>query len=392
MSKIKLFFALYLLVIVALFLYSYTQVDLSLTLSRSSLFQTVEKAFQYIGYFQRPLSTYLYISLVVLLSLFYLCLLRLVNLKKITKRQLWIFIIVTTGVLIFAYNAFSYDLFNYIFDAKIITHYHQNPFVHKALDFPGDPMLSFMHWTHRTYPYGPTWLLMTVPLSFIGLGFFLLTFFLFKILMGLCFLGILYYIGKILKKTSPKDELLGIAFFALNPLVIIESLISAHNDSAMMFFVIMAFYFLIQKRYIISLGALFLSIGVKFATGILFPIFILPFVNKKLKKPLSWDTIFFISFLLMGAAVIAASKRTTFQVWYLLYLLPFAAVLPQKKYIVMPSIILSIGNLFVYVPYLFLGNYNPPVPDQLFTITACSVGLALLSVCAYGLALKFKRV
>src|SRR4030042_3801668 len=179
MFKFKLLNIGYLATIVALFLYSFTQVDLNLTLSRWSIWQVIEKSFQHIGYFNRPLSTVFFIMIIVLLFIFYGLFLFLSYRNKISVREMWYLVILTAVILSFSYNAFSYDLFNYIFDAKIVTYYHQNPYLYKALDFPGDPMLTFMHWTHRTYPYGPSWLLLTVPLSFLGFNFFLPTFFLF---------------------------------------------------------------------------------------------------------------------------------------------------------------------------------------------------------------------
>ena len=141
MSK-KFFVPLWVFGSVLLFLYSFTQVDLSLTLSRASIFQTIEKSFQYVGWFNRPLSTYLYIGVFVILFALYLWTLILVSKKKLNRKTVWIGIIVITGILTLSYNAFSYDLFNYIFDAKIVTHYHLNPYIHKALDFSGDPILS----------------------------------------------------------------------------------------------------------------------------------------------------------------------------------------------------------------------------------------------------------
>ena len=41
-------------------------------------------------------------------------------------------------------------------------------------------------------------------------------------------------VSKVLERVEPKHAVLGTAIFALNPLVIIESLVSAHNDIAMM--------------------------------------------------------------------------------------------------------------------------------------------------------------
>ena len=158
----KYFFISYLITLVALFLYSYTQIDLSLTFSRIAPLRTLVGYFQYIGYFNRPLSTLIFVFLIIFLFNFYLGFLVLARTQQLSKKYVWKLIILTTIILAFTYNAFSYDLFNYIFDAKIITHYHLNPYIHKALDFPGDPMLSFMHWTHRVYPYGPLWLGLTI--------------------------------------------------------------------------------------------------------------------------------------------------------------------------------------------------------------------------------------
>src|SRR5579871_525108 len=78
----------YLFVILCLFLYSFTQVDLDLTLSRASWFQTIEKSFQYIGYFNRPLSSWLYIFLLIVLFGLWLFFCRLAVQQKITRVQI----------------------------------------------------------------------------------------------------------------------------------------------------------------------------------------------------------------------------------------------------------------------------------------------------------------
>ncbi len=186
MKKIWFLIAGYVLVAIGLFIYSFTQVDLSLTFSQSSVWQVVQRSLQHVGYFQRPLATGIFLILLFLLFGFYILFLKLAEKNKISRKQLWFLIFTLTVVLTFSYNAFSYDLFNYIFDAKIVTHYQQNPYDHKALDYAGDPMLSFMRWTHRTYPYGPSWIALTIPLSYLGFGFFIVTFFVFKMFIAAC--------------------------------------------------------------------------------------------------------------------------------------------------------------------------------------------------------------
>ncbi|MDP3988159.1 MAG: hypothetical protein Q8P80_03385 [Candidatus Levybacteria bacterium] len=387
-SNFKFLGISYILVIFGLFFYSFTQVDLGLTLTRWSVWQVFQKFFQNIGYFQRPLSTAVYLIIVALLFIFYILFLKLADKKKITKRQVWTLVIVTSVILGFSYNAFSYDLFNYIFDAKIITFYHQNPYFHKALDYPGDPMLSFMHWTHRTFPYGPSWLLLTTPLSFLGMQIFLPTFFLFKALMTASFLGTVFFLGKILKKISPENEIFGLVFFGLNPLVVIESLVSSHNDIVMIFLGILAVYLLINTKYVRSFFILLLSIGVKFATIFLLPIFITAMIWQKQKRQISWDKIWMASILGLIIAIVFASIRTNFQPWYLLYIMPFTAFLGRKYFIFIPTIIICFFSLLVYVPFLYTGNWNPPIPLILFWITTVSILLSAFSVLVYSILVK----
>lgn len=367
----------YLISIIGLFLYSFTQVDLSLTLSSWSIWQVVQKFFQHIGYFQRPLSTLLFVIIVFSLFAFYLLILHSIRHKAISKKTIWILIILSAVILNFSYNAFSYDLFNYIFDAKIITYYGQNPYTHKALDYASDPMLSFMHWTHRVYPYGPIWLFLTVPLSFIGVNFFLPTFFLFKALASISFLGTSFFIAKILRRISPQNEAFGLVFFAFNPLVIIESLVSAHNDIVMMFLTMSALYLLINTKYIRSLIFLILSIGIKFATVFLAPIFLIIYF---LKKSINWQIMFFLLLSLMTIAVVGVSIRTNFQPWYLLYVLPFSALLSKKYFVFIPAVTISFFALLEYIPFLYLGHWNNPVPSILFWLTATSIILSFLLV------------
>src|SRR3990167_2103639 len=379
MSKIKLLGTFYVLTIIFLFLYSFTQVDLNLTLSQFSLWQITQKFFQQIGYFNRPLSTSFYILIVLLFFLFYFSFLYLASKNKIEKNQIWFLTIISTIILSFSYNAFSYDLFNYIFDAKIITHYGQNPYLHKALDFPTDPMLNFMRWNHRTYPYGPSWLILTVPLSFIGFNFFLPTFFLFKFLGSLSFLGIAYFTAKILKKISPKNELFGLSLFVFNPLIIIEGLVSSHNDLPMIFFAVLSLYLLINKKHFTSVLSLLFSIGIKFATVFLLPIFIYPFLAKN-KNQINWAKILNYIIPLMTVSLVLVVIRTNFQPWYLLYIVPFTPFLKDRYYALIVSIVFPFFALAEYIPFLYEGDWNPHIPNVLFLLTALGAFLSIIFI------------
>ena len=62
--------------------YSFTQVDLSLTLSQLSIWQTIQKSFQQIGYFNRPLSTAIFLIIITLMFALYLYTLILENRRR----------------------------------------------------------------------------------------------------------------------------------------------------------------------------------------------------------------------------------------------------------------------------------------------------------------------
>ncbi|MFS8160257.1 MAG: hypothetical protein ACMG6E_08635, partial [Candidatus Roizmanbacteria bacterium] len=94
------------------------------------------------------------------------------------------------------YPLLSKDFFNYLFDAKILTFYHQNPYLHKALDYPLDPWLRFMNWTHRVYPYGPAFLPITLIPSFLSFGKLIINFALFKALFALAYIHSTYLLTK----------------------------------------------------------------------------------------------------------------------------------------------------------------------------------------------------
>lgn len=378
MTRKKLIFFLYFIVLSSLFFYSFTQIDLNLTLSKVSFWFALQDFFQHIGYFKRSLSTVFYFLIVLSLFIFYIIFLKQAWNRKLKEKDLFILTVVTAGILFLSYSAFSYDVFNYMFDAKIVTNYGQNPYIHKALDYPNDPWINFMRWTHRTYPYGPSWLIFTIPLSYIGFQYFLPTLYLFKMLMVASYLGSVYFLYKTLKIVYKENAIFGTIFFALNPLVVIESLVSAHNDIVMIFFAVLGVYFLISKQKVKSIISILVSGGVKFAALFVLPVFLLKMFSGKIKIKFSWEKFFLISFFLMTISIIAASIRTQFQPWYLLYVFPFASFFAGKYLMIIPFMLISFAALLLYVPFLYFGNWDPPVPMILQSVMISSLILSLI--------------
>ncbi len=374
----KLFIG-YLLASVGLFLYSYTQVDLGLTLSRANIYQTLEKGFQHIGYFNRPLSATLYLILVAAFFVMYGIVLNVIKKNIISVKSFWWLVGITTAILIFSYPAFSYDMFNYMFTAKTVLLYHKNPYAVIPLQFAGvEPWLSFMHWTHLPSAYTPLWILLTLPAYLMGFGYFLLIMWNIKILVAAAYIITTIYIGKILGKLEPGKRLMGMAIFALNPLVIFESLVSGHNDMVMMAFVMIAYYLYITKKRWAAWFALSLSVALKLMTIFLLPVF---FVG--------WQRKIALGAMIIGFLLVATQREILG--WYVVWLVPFYALLPSVEWALIAGSGLSLGLLLTYAPFLYTGAYDPPVQTLKFWAMVVPVILAFCWVGIRKLSYHAKR-
>ena len=248
---------------IALFLYSYTQVDLNLTLSTVNIWQYIQKAFQYIGYYERTFSTLIYLGILAIFYGLYIVTLRGIHTGILTVRSIWRIVFCIIIVLVLSYPAFSYDIFNYMFTAKTVLLYHKNPYEVIPMQFISiDPWVNVMRWIHLPSAYTPIWILLSLPAYFFGFGTFLLILWNFKIIAAFFYLLAIKGIYTVLKKVDPDHALLGMAVFALNPLIIIESLVSGHNDIAMMAVAIWSIVFYLRKKQVLlAWWLLALSIG-----------------------------------------------------------------------------------------------------------------------------------
>lgn len=351
-----MFIIFYAVILLTLTLYSYSQIDLNLTLSSNAIYQSFQKQLIYLGYFSRPLSTTIYlVILFLLLASYFLLLLLVIHRKLILSNIVWL-IALSIIILFFSYPAFSHDIFNYMFDARIITKYGLSPYFYKALDFPSDTWTRFMHWTHRTYPYGPVWLLLTLPFSLLGFGKFVITLSFFKLMFIFFHLGNIFLISKILAKVAPGGRLLGIAFYSFNPLILIESLVSPHNEVVMLFFLLLAIYQgVVKTNYLLAGGSLIFSAGVKFITIIFLPLFILfkkERSNKKIKRFFKLILLFLIPPLIFQIIY-----REPYP-WYFILLVGAGTLLAESKNIQFLIFGVTVGALLRYAPYLYQGEYT----------------------------------
>lgn len=337
------------LILITLVVYSYGFVDPNFSLSSNSIFQTVHKPLAHLVFQNRVLSGGVFLGIVISLFLFYLYFLK----KNISVKS----ILFVTTVLIFSYPAFSYDIFNYILTAKVAYVYKENPYVVLPIEIPNEPMLAFTRASNKLALYGPTWLGISFLPHVLGMGRIWQTILSFKMTIAVFYFFLLWLIYKITK------DMHSVIFFALNPLVLVEVLVSSHNDVVMMSLALAG----IALGTPLGLVLLTLSIFVKGATVILLPLFIFHLI-----KPLSKDLLFRIAFWLMLLVFFLSPLREELYPWYAVWFLTFAAVIPWKQdsFVHNLCIALSFGLLLRYLPYLVTNSYAGwgPVLRIVFTM------------------------
>ena len=266
-------------------------------------------------------------------------------------------IIITVALLFFSFPAFAYDIFNYVATAKVAFFYHENPYVVMPIEIPNEPMLAFMHAANKVALYGFVWILLTFVPWLAGLGNLILTVFAFKAYM-LLFYGIcLYFIWRISEK-----NLTALTFFALNPLVILETMISAHNDVAMMALALAAFYLLKKNKTVMSVIFLFLSVFIKFATLALIPVFIYVIYSRHKKRKIVWDKVWMWSAIAMYIPFFLSPLREEIYSWYLIWPLTFVSLVLEEKLLTWITVGFSFGLPFRFAPFLFTGDWGGFTP------------------------------
>lgn len=300
------------------------------------------------------------------------------------KKNFLLYLLSLIAILFFSYNTLSHDIFNYIFNARMVLKYQVDPHQTVALNFQGDPWLRFMHNTHTAAPYGQLWTVISLLPYLLGWGKFVLTWLGFRSLSVLAFLLSFLFLARLQKNRNKLN--LAILFF--NPLVLIETISNAHNDWWMMWPVLASFALLTNKskktqpalKIIFIIILMSLSIFIKYASILCIP-FLLYFslqtdlnkllineqkIFKKIKKFLDqyfWDLLSLSLFL-----PLLTSRSQRFLTWYLIWPIAFLPLLKSSWWrknllIFSSSALLSYLPSLVYLPWL---TFDQNTPDLLF--------------------------
>jgi hypothetical protein len=140
----------------------------------------------------------------------------------ISARRLWSAIVLAHLAALLAPPLFSGDVFGYIGFARLDVVHGLSPYVYTAAAAPSDPIYHLLGWTTLTTPYGPLFTL--VPLGIAG-GLWA-----FKSIAALASLATVVLIWRAAARLG-RSRRRAIAFYGLNPLVLVFAVPGAHNEA-----------------------------------------------------------------------------------------------------------------------------------------------------------------
>ena len=178
---------------------------------------------------------------------------------------------------------FSGDLMEYLARGRILGVYHLSPYSHTPSEFPGDLFFPYTTWKNNPDSYGPLNVLMeALPAVIFKNSVAGAVWFEKMILMAFMALGIFFFV-KLMKQSGLPARADLTALFALNPLLLVSTLIDGHNDTAMMSLTIASAYFLLQKRYTRSFALWTLAFLIKYTVLLVLPFWIAAAVKEEWK-------------------------------------------------------------------------------------------------------------
>ncbi len=300
-------------------------------------------------------SSAVYVGLLIMLFGWYGYIWRKSVTKQLSVRQLLVYLGILVGVLFLSFPAFSNDIFNYIATARVTYLYRENPYIVMPIDIPNEPMLHFLQAANKTALYGPTWILVTYLPHILGLGNLLGTMYLFKLVaVGFYFL-LVGLIWKITKRIS------AVVCFAFNPLVIIDTLVDAHNDVVMMSLALAAFYMLRRKQYAWSVTLLLASIFVKGATLFLVPVFLYAWWMQK-KRTVDWESVWTVAAFSMFVIFLLSPIREEIYSWYFIWVLTFISLRKRFDIVTVIALAFTFGLPLRFLPFVYSRNWAGTTP------------------------------
>lgn len=177
--------------------------------------------------------------------------------------------------LLFLYPVDSADIFDNIIRGRMSAIYGLNPFVEFPHAVVRDPFYSYVAWRYFPSAYGPLWEWLAALGAFAAGNTILANVFTFKLLSVAAYIGSAALVVQILREIAPERAAYGAVFVLWNPLILYVTTGNGHNDTVMLFWVILSFFFLARQQFTLAVLAMLMGALVKFIPALFIPLMLL---------------------------------------------------------------------------------------------------------------------
>lgn len=210
-------------------------------------------------------------SLLIYGAMFLFC--RRRQVLRVSSRMIygWLAVFLLTLVLLPPIG--SADVYNYILRVREWTVYGLNLYTVPATAIAHDVFSLYapQQWVDNTVNYGPLWTLLMIPVELVSRPSIFATVFGFRLVSVAAFLGSVWLVSDIAKRTVPALRYHVTLFYAWNPFVLFEVANNGHNDILMVFFVLAAVWCAVTGRDRLILPLIVCSALIKFISLLLVP-------------------------------------------------------------------------------------------------------------------------
>jgi alpha-1,6-mannosyltransferase len=175
----------------------------------------------------------------------------------------------TTLLFLFPFGAA--DIFDNIMHGRLLGIYWHNPFYSVATNFPDDPFRPYMAWPGHPSAYGPLWELLAAGAAYLSGDGIIANVIVFKLIGGFFLAASTLVVIAILQRFAPERALAGALLLAWNPIILYETLGHGHNDIAIVFWILLAVWLLLSKRYTLTILALLVGALIKYIPLLMLP-------------------------------------------------------------------------------------------------------------------------
>jgi alpha-1,6-mannosyltransferase len=187
--------------------------------------------------------------------------------SALPSRVVWGGVVGAHVAMLLAPPIFSADVFGYISYARLFVEHGVDPYLRGAAAVPLDAARPFVVWRDIATPYGPVFTTLSLPLGWLSVPAALWAC---KAMAAAGSLICVWLVGRIAVERG-SDPVPAVAFFGLNPLLLVYEVGGAHNDMLPVALMLLAVLFVVRGRAAAGGLSVALAAGAKASAALLMP-------------------------------------------------------------------------------------------------------------------------